>query len=88
MENSIAFERALVALVAERVENSDLSHSEFGRRIFGEESGSRLWRSCRDATRPRRILLAEAHRMAELLGMDFPTMIWQFTQEAKARGLI
>lgn len=88
MEKSVQFERALVALVAEKVEASGLSHSEFGRRVFGEESGARLWRSCRDPERARKVVLAEAYTMAEVLGQDLPTMLWQLAQEAKARGLI
>ncbi len=82
------FERAFVALVAEKVEAAGMSHSEFGRRALGEESGSRLWRSCRDAVKPRRVLLAEAHRMAEVLGTDYPTMVWEITREAHARHMV
>lgn len=82
------FERAYVALVAERVEAAGMSHSEFGRRVFGDESGSRLWRSCRDTGRTRRLLLAEAHKMAEVLGTDYPTMVWEITREAHSRRMM
>lgn len=85
MEKSVAFERAFVALLAERVESSGMSHSEFGRRVFGEDSGSRTWRSTRDPERARKITLAEVHLAANVLGLDFPTMVWQFTQEIRAK---
>lgn len=84
---AIRFERAFVALVAERVEQAGMSHSEFGRRVFGSEHGSRLWRTAREPARARKIILAEAYRMAEVLGTDLPTLLWQISREAEARGM-
>jgi hypothetical protein len=40
MENTDSFERVFITLVAERVEVSGMSHSEFGRRVFGAASES------------------------------------------------
>jgi hypothetical protein len=89
MENTDSFERVFITLIAERVEASPLSHSEFGRRVFGAASGIRLWRSCRDfEKRRRKLTLDEAYRMADVLGTDFPTMLWNMVQEAKARGML
>lgn len=82
------YERAIVALVAEKVEEIGMSHSEFGRRIFGEESGVRLWRKCRESTSPRKLVFSEAYKIAELFDLDLPTMLWQFSQEAQRRGML
>jgi len=89
MENKDNFEQVFIKLVAERVEDAGLSHSAFGKRVFGEASGVRLWRACRDMEKRRRKLtLDEAYRMAEALGTDFPTMVWNIAQAARSRGMI
>jgi hypothetical protein len=89
MDKADNFERVFITLVAERVKAAKMSHSEFGRKIFGESAGVRLWRACRDFEgRGRRLTLDEAYRMADVLGTDFPTMVWNMVQEAKARGLL
>ncbi len=92
MEKAHPFERAFVALVAEKVAAAGMSQSEFARRVIGKESSARLWRATRmgltkDAE-PRAVSLSEAYRMAETLGEDFPTFIWEIAREAKARGLV
>lgn len=86
--NTELFERAYVTIVAERVDASEMSQSEFGRRVFGETSGVRLWRLCRAEKRTRSITLAESLRMAETLGQDFAAFIWQVRQEASVRGML
>ena len=89
MKNMDGFERIFITLVAERVEACGMSHSEFGRQVFGDSSGVRLWRSCRDfEKRRRKLTLDEAYQMAIVLGTDFPTMIWNMVCEAKARGML
>lgn len=90
MKKDDYFERVFVELVAERVEDSGLSHSEFGRRVFGGgASGVRLWRSVRDHDgRGRKLTLGEAYRMAEALGTDFPSLVWNLCQAAKNRGML
>ncbi|ABM29791.1 hypothetical protein Dvul_2780 [Nitratidesulfovibrio vulgaris DP4] len=88
MDKSTHFERALVALIAEQVEQRGMSHSEFGRAIFGQEHGPRLWRTARDPKRARKITIAEAYRMAETLGTDLPTLLWRITQDATTRGMM
>lgn len=88
MKNGDKFERAIVALLEERVDASGMSHSEFGRRIM-DGDGVRLWRLCRakDGKR-RRLTICEAYAAAEVFGEDFSAMMWSFTQEARKRGLI
>lgn len=89
MKTAEAYEKAFVSLVAERVEDLGMSHSEFGRRVFGSTAGVRLWRSCRDfKSRRRKLTLGEAYLMAEALGTDFPSLVWNLTQAAKNRGLL
>ena len=49
MENTThSFGRHFVSVVAARVEASGISHSEFGRRVFGASDGGRTWRAVRD----------------------------------------
>ncbi len=90
MNKADIFERAFVTLIAERVEDLGMPHSEFGRRVFGETAGARLWRSCRGSEqRPaRKVTLGEAYRMAEALGTDFPSLVWNLSQAAKNRGML
>ena len=49
MENTThSFGRHFVSVVAARVEALGISHSEFGRRVFGASDGGRTWRAVRD----------------------------------------
>ena len=74
MENTThSFGRHFVSVVAARVEASGISHSEFGRRVFGASDGGRTWRAVRDpkgSGKPRVLLLDEAYAMARALDMD------------------
>lgn len=89
MNTSLLFERAFIALVSEMVEQKGLSHSDFGRLVFGETSGVRLWRWCRsNGGRTRRLMLGEAYAMADALGMDFPTLVWKLTKEIEEKGMM
>jgi len=89
MKNTDNFERVFITLMIERIEDCGMSHAEFGKKVFGETSGVRLWRSCRDfEKRRRKLTLEESYRMAAVLGTDFPTMVWNMVQAAKARGMI
>ena len=77
MENTThSFGRHFVSVVAARVEASGISHSEFGRRVFGASDGGRTWRAVRD---PK--------GSGKPLDMDFPSLIWtvfqSFPQEEK-----
>lgn len=91
MENTThSFGRHFVSVVAARVEALGISHSEFGRRVFGASDGGRTWRAVRDpkgSGKPRVLLLDEAYAMARALDMDFPSLIWtvfqSFLQEEK-----
>lgn len=89
MKNGDKFERAVVALLEERVDASDMSQAEFGRLIMGATDGARAWRLCRAKEgKRRRIALCEAYAAAEVLGEDFASMIWGFMQEGRKRGLL
>lgn len=89
MEKNLLFERAFVTIVAEMVEQKGMSHSDFGRRVFGETSGVRLWRWCRsEENRGRRLMLGEAYAMAAALDTDFPSLVWKISKEAVERGLL
>ena len=84
MENTThSFGRHFVSVVAARVEASGISHSEFGRRVFGASDGGRTWRAVRDpkgSGKPRVLLLDEAYALAGALDMDFPSLIWTVFQ--------
>jgi len=83
------YEQAFIKLIAERVEDIGMSHSEFGKLVFGKAGGVRIWRSCRDIEgRGRSLTLAEAYRIAEVLGSDFPCLVWNLTMAAKNRGML
>jgi len=87
MENTHElYERFFVQEVTNMAREKGLSHSEFGRRLFGEEGG-RMWRTVRDpmnTRKPRRISLGEAHKIAELLEVDLPSLIWAISQKFDA----
>ncbi|XPV75163.1 MAG: hypothetical protein ACNI27_11020 [Desulfovibrio sp.] len=87
--NGLEFERQFVQLVAEHVEASEMTHADFGRRAFGSE-GPRMWRKIRDpqnAGSPRKLTLAEAYQIADALGVEFPTLVWQIHQRVAGDSL-
>lgn len=86
MKTSSEFERDFIVLVTERVEDLGMSQSEFGKKVFGEASGDRLWRATRSPSRKRGLSLGAAVTMAEALGTDFPSLVWHVTQAAKNRA--
>lgn len=85
MEKSLKFERTVIDLVVEILKKRGITHTDFGHAIFGPESGVRSWRKCREGTTPRKLSLAETHKIAEFLGIDLATMLWQFEREAEYR---
>lgn len=85
MKKSEVFEKLFIEVMAERVEAAKMSHSEFGRRVFGEESGARAWRATREKNRKRGLGIGEAYMMAEALDMEFPALMWEVMQEIKNR---
>ncbi len=87
MEKSLEFERAVIDLVAEILEKQGVTHTDFGRAVFGPESGVRAWRKCRESETPRKLSLAETHKIAEFLGIDLATMLWQLEREAEYRKI-
>ncbi len=88
MEKSILFERAFTLLLTEEVEKKRLTHAEFGRMVFGEEIGARAWRKVRHDNKPRKMSIAEAYKAAEVLGKDYPALVWEIEKEAEKRGLL
>ena len=92
MENTThSFGRHFVSVVAARVEASGISHSEFGRRVFGASDGGRTWRAVRDpkgSGKPRVLLLDEAYTMARALDMDRVSVISTGGERAKKGELI
>ena len=87
MENTHElYERFFVQEVTNMARERGLSHSEFGRRLFGEE-GSRMWRTVRDpmnTRKPRRVSLGEVHKVAEILDVELPSLIWAISQKFDA----
>jgi len=86
MKKDALFESLFIEAVAEQIDDSDLSHSEFGRAVFGNASGDRLWRSCRGEKRKRTVSIGEAYVMAEALGVDLPTLLWRIIQAKTSQG--
>lgn len=79
----MSFERFFVEAVSQRLEKLGMSHREFGMRLLGE-NGARLWlrvRNPNNSDKPRKLTLEEACRIAEILGEDFPSLVWKISQE-------
>ena len=88
MKDGDKFERAVVALLEERITASGLSHSEFARAVMDGDA-VRAWRLCRAKEgKTRRMSLAEIYAAARFFGEDFANMIWNLERQAKERGLI
>lgn len=88
MKDGDKFERAVVALLEERITASGLSHSEFARAVMDGDA-VRAWRLCRAKEgKSRRMSLAETYAAAKFFGEDFANMIWNLERQAKERGLI
>lgn len=85
MEKPTNLERNFVAHITAMVEEKGFNHSEFGKYVFGETSGVRIWRSTRDNTRQRFITMSEAVRMAEYLKEDLSSLIWKIEQMEKTK---
>lgn len=88
MKKADIFEDFFVEEITRRVEESKLSHSEFGRLVFGTDSGPRAWRATREKERKRRISIGEALMMAEVLGLELPALVWEITQKAESKGIL
>lgn len=77
---SECIQKAFVEDVSKRLAETDISHNQFGKDIFGEASGGRIWRGLREGARTRKLSLEEACRMAERLGLEFPNLLWSVAQ--------
>lgn len=88
MENSKSFEKALVQIVAEMITLRGFKHSAFGRFVFGEKSGARLWRVAREADRGRVITVDETVLMADFFHEDYVSFMRTVYQQAKSRKMI
>lgn len=80
------FEYLLVDIVSNVVEKQGGSHSAFGKEVFGAHSGIKIWLNCRKHRRD--VTVAEAMKMAEVIGTDLPDLVWKVTKEAKDLDII
>lgn len=88
MKDGDKFERAVVALLEERIAEAGISNSEFARAVMDGDS-VRAWRLCRAREgKSRRMSLAETYAAAKFFGEEFANMIWNFERQAKERGMI
>lgn len=88
MSKGTDFEIFFVDSIAERLVAMGMSHNEFGRLVFGEADGGRLWRSVRDPQntgKRRKLSLGETYTIAEVLGTDLPSLMWQVAQAITAK---
>lgn len=88
MESQTSFEKALVAVVTDMLKEKGIKHSPFGRFVFGETSGVRLWRIAREEARGKTITVNEFYRMAEFFEQELPEFVWKVCQRAKEKGLL
>ena len=87
MPDYIEFETFFVELTCEIIEERGLTHSEFGRNVFGENDGPRIWRSVRNATgnkSRRKLSLQEAYMISDTLNKNLFLTAWQNTQQQRA----
>ena len=87
MKNPDMFEQLFIEEVSAAVENGAGHTRFFGNSVFGHEGG-RIWRTARDPkglrNKPRKIGIAEGYKIAQLLEIDFSSLIWKI--EAKDEG--
>lgn len=82
------FERFFIELVTSMYQENGLSHSDFGRAVFGEKSGVRIWGGVRSAKRERDITLAEVLKIAKALNVELPTLIFKAYERAKEKDIL
>lgn len=88
MENTEDFEKIFIDYVVELLAQKGISHNEFGKLVFGDTDGGRLWRSIRDpqnSGKRRKVSINEAFSMAQTLGTDLPSLMWQISQASTAK---
>lgn len=72
-------ERALVEIVARKVDANSEDHRPFGQRAFHPSAdGGRKWRRIRNGG--GEVSVSDAAQLAEAIGLDLPSLIWQATQ--------
>ena len=86
MKNPNTFEQLFIEEVSAALEKRGWTHTFFGNAVSGHEGG-RIWRTARDPQRlrdkPRKIGIAEGYKMAQLLEIDFSSLIWKIEQKMK-----
>lgn len=88
MKDLTTFEYAFIRIVAEKVDASGMAQSVFANKVFGETSGTRIWRKLRSKDEYRALGIQEAYDMAEVLAVPFPTLVFDVLHEARARGML
>lgn len=83
MNKPTTFERDFVAHITAMVDSREITHSDFGKYVFGEVSGVRIWRYVREEKRQRFVTLSEAQKMAEYFREDLSGLIKKIEQKAK-----
>ena len=87
MKNPDMFEQLFIEEVSAAVEKRGWTHTYFGNSVFGHEGG-RIWRTAREPkglrNKPRKIGIAEGYKIAQLLEIDFSSLIWKIEQRMKA----
>lgn len=84
MLDYIEFEIFFVELTCDIIEERGLTHSEFGRKVFGENDGPRIWRSVRSTRGKksrRKLSLQEAYMISDTLNKNLFVTAWQTTQQ-------
>lgn len=79
---SYMFERMFFLTVWKTCEEGGMSQKEFARRVFKESAdpGRKMQSMLKIQPQtglPQRLLLSDAYAMAELVGLDFPTLAYQ-----------
>ncbi len=88
MEKIPALEHALAKIVEEKLDQmGGRKHAPFGRFVFGEDNGPRVWRLIRAGQR-RSITIDETCRMAQFFGQNIAEFIAKIYAAAIEKKLI
>ena len=81
------FERCFVRLAEQMAEDRKMTHSDLARAAFGQEVESPVnkWRRIRNKSKlkPQYLNIVEAIRVAQALGVDFPSLCWRVAEQTK-----
>lgn len=77
------FERKYIEHIADMLDKSGVSYSDFARKVFPDQGNPEgKWRRLRNGHMGKfpSLGVADAVRMSEALGENYPSLVWQVSQ--------